>query len=494
MTLSPYIYVNLTSAVCCLLFYVFLFFSYFTRKNMNNFENRIYKHLLISNGLAAVSYVCFYSFEIICFYSTNQDLLYSITYAFSKASVVFIVIWFVFLFLYVLIVTNQHREKFYNFFIKNEKKVFLFTYIFLFFYCIYGVLEKSVIRLDMGVEQDLLLFTNICIWFVEVSCLILILTNIRHMEKKKALPIFAIIPISILAFGLGVFDIPIVFILVLVTVINHLMYHTIENPDMKLINELTLAKTQAERANNAKSDFLSSMSHELRTPLNAIVGFSQMIDMSDDLNEIHEDSKDIILASQNLLELVNGILDINKLEANKMELVPVNYNLINELNDLTRMIKIRIGEKPLEFITNYSPLLPNTLYGDKDKLKRIITNLITNAVKYTESGKITFTVECSNNKNKCNLRISVSDTGRGMKEEQMDKLFTKFNRLEEDKDSDIEGTGLGLAITKSLIELFDGSIDVQSTYGVGSTFTVKLTQDIVSETKDVSNDIINEVI
>ena len=356
----------------------------------------------------------------------------------------------------------------------------LLFYIFLFFYCIYGALEPSVIRLDMGVEQDLLLFTNICIWFVELSCLFLILSNIKHMEKKKALPIFAIIPISILAFGLGIFDIPIVFILVLVTVINHLMYHTIENPDMKLINELTLAKTQAERANNAKSDFLSSMSHELRTPLNAIVGFSQMIDMSNDLNEIHEDSKDIILASQNLLELVNGILDINKLEANKMELVQVNYNLANELNDLTRMIKIRIGDKPLEFITNYSENLPNTLYGDKDKLKRIITNLLTNAVKYTENGKVTFSVDCQNNKNKCNLTITVSDTGRGMKEEQMDKLFTKFNRLEEDKDSDIEGTGLGLAITKSLVDLMDGKISVDSIDGVGTTFLVSISQDIVN--------------
>ena len=486
MTLSPYIYVNLTSAVCCILFYVFLFFSYFTKKNMNNFENTIYKHLLISNGLAAISYVCFYSFDIICFYSTNQDLLYSITYIFSKASVVFVVIWFVFLFLYVLVVTNQHREKFYNFFIKNEKKVFIFTYIFLFFYSIYGVLEHSVIRLDIGVEENLLLFTNVCIWFVEVSCLVLILSNIKHMEKKKAFPIFAIIPISILAFGLGIFDVPIVFILVLVTVINHLMYHTIENPDMKLINELTLAKTQAEKANNAKTDFLSSMSHELRTPLNAIVGFSQMIDMSDDLDEIHQDSKDIILASQNLLELVNGILDINKLEANKMELVPVNYNLINELNDLIRMIKIRIGEKPLELVTNYSPSLPNTLYGDKDKLKAIISNLLSNAVKYTENGKVTFSVDCQNVKSKCNLIIKVSDTGRGMKEEQMAKLFTKFNRLEEDKDSDIEGTGLGLAITKSLVELFDGSIDVSSTYGEGSTFIVKISQDIVSDSSPVT--------
>ncbi|MBR6948901.1 MAG: HAMP domain-containing histidine kinase [Bacilli bacterium] len=489
MTLSPFLYVNLTSAVCCVLFFIFLFFSYFSKKNMNNFENRIYKHLLISNGLAAISYVCFYSFDIICFYSTNQDLFYSITYIFSKASVVFIVIWFVFLFLYVLVVTNQHREKFYNFFIKNEKKVFIFTYIFLFFYCIYGALEHSVIRLDIGVEENLLLFTNICIWFVEVSCLILILSNIKHMEKKKALPIFAIIPISILAFGLGIFDVPIVFILVLVTVINHLMYHTIENPDMKLINELTLAKNQAEKANNAKTDFLSSMSHELRTPLNAIVGFSQMIDMSDDLDEIHQDSKDIILASQNLLELVNGILDINKLEANKMELVPVNYNLINELNDLIRLINIRIGDKPLELVTNYSTLLPNTLYGDKDKLKAIISNLLTNAVKYTESGKVTFSVDCQNIKNKCNLIITVSDTGRGMKEEQMAKLFTKFNRLDEDKDSDIEGTGLGLAITKSLVELFNGSIDVSSTYGEGSTFIVKISQDIVSDSNAVTTEV-----
>ena len=143
------------------------------------------------------------------------------------------------------------------------------------------------------------------------------------------------------------------------------------------------------------------------------------------------------------------------------------------------MIQVRIGDKPIELRTNFSSNLPKNLYGDKTNLKRIISNLLTNAVKYTNEGYIDFIVECTNTKDKCNLKITVKDTGRGISEERIPELFTKFNRLESDKDSDIQGTGLGLAITKSLVDLLEGKIIVESKLGEGSTFIVTITQKII---------------
>ena len=204
-----------------------------------------------------------------------------------------------------------------------------------------------------------------------------------------------------------------------------------------------------------------------------------MIESESSQEDVKGDAKDILVASQNLLELVDGILDINKLESNNLEVIETKYSPIEVFNDLSNMIKIRIGDKPIELRCNYSSDLPHTLYGDKDKLRSIINNLLTNAVKYTESGFIDFIVNCTINKDICNLVITIKDTGRGISEDRIPLLFTKFNRLESDKDSDISGTGLGLAITKALVDLLDGKITVNSKLGEGSTFIVSLNQKVI---------------
>ena len=256
------------------------------------------------------------------------------------------------------------------------------------------------------------------------------------------------------------------------------MYFTIENPDVKMIEQLNTAKDAVEKANRAKSDFLSSMSHEIRTPLNAIVGFSECILNENDLESAKGDAKDIIMASQNLLEIVNGILDISKIEADKMEIVESEYSLKENLDSLVKLTIPRIGEKPIEFKTKFAPDIPSVLYGDSAKVKQIISNILTNAVKYTDRGIITFEVNCINKENSCSLVISVEDTGRGIKADKIDTIFNKFERLEEDRNTTLEGTGLGLAITKRLVEMMGGKIVVQSKYGAGSKFTVYLKQEI----------------
>ena len=274
-----------------------------------------------------------------------------------------------------------------------------------------------------------------------------------------------------------------------------LMMFTIENPDLKMIQELEEAKTRADNANKAKSDFLSSMSHEIRTPLNAIVGLSEDMKDRDVCPDImKEDLNDIIDASHTLLEIVGNIMDINKIESEKMEIVEVSYNFKEEISSLARVQSIRIKDKKIDYKINISDDIPYELIGDKQHVKEIINNLLSNAIKYTDEGIVAMNITCFNNNDICNLEIEVYDTGRGIKKEDLKRLYNKFDRLDVEKNSTIEGTGLGLAITKKLVELLKGTINVESEYGEGTKFNVIIPQRIGNNTSKDEKVITNNII
>ena len=478
MKFDAYVFVNLTITVMCLLFLLVTFITYFSRKNMNNIENIIYRQMLLSNLLTLIFYIFSYLFCILVLYGFRVE---EYCILFSKIAPLFIGLWILLIVFYLVYISTENNKKNNNFLVNNYKKVLIVIYFIIIIVGIFTFFENIEFDYMTGIEITPFVSMSILTYVGLITFFIITLYSIRKVSKKKVVPLILIILISLIALAFSVFNIPIIVMFTLVTLINHVMYHTIENPDMKMVNELTLAKDSAEKASRAKSEFLSSMSHELKTPLNAIIGFTESIKSSKDFEDINVDADEILSASSKLLDLVNGILDINKLDSNTMEVVNTFYNPNDEFNSITNSINVRIGDKPLTYNVRLSDNLPNKLYGDKDKIKRIITNLLTNAVKYTDSGSVELVVDCLNNNDICNLRISVSDTGRGIDDSELDKLFTKFYRRDEDKDSDIEGAGLGLAITKSLVDLLGGKITVNSASSLGTTFTVTLSQKIIIE-------------
>ena len=258
-----------------------------------------------------------------------------------------------------------------------------------------------------------------------------------------------------------------------------IMYFTIENPDAKLVTELEAAKAEAERANAAKTDFLTKVSHEVRTPLNAIVGFAATLDEVETLDEARENAQYIVSASKNILELVNGILDISKLEENKVEIINTEYSLVKECEEIIRYIEPRISGKPIIFKRTIARDIPKVLVGDKGKIKDIITNLLNNAIEYTKEGYIDLNISCINKENTTSLVISVEDSGVGISQKNVEKLFDKYSKFDDSLNSG-DASGLELSITKSLVELLGGRIIVQTAQGAGTKFTVYLNQEIAA--------------
>lgn len=240
-------------------------------------------------------------------------------------------------------------------------------------------------------------------------------------------------------------------------------------------------KREVEQIARSKDTFFANMSHEIRTPINTIIGLNEMILREDISDEIAENAINIQNASKMLLTTINDILDLSKLESGKMDIVPTQYEISSMFSDLVNLVWIRAHQKNLEFKVDIDPEIPSMLYGDEVRIKQVVTNLLTNAVKYTEAGSVTLTAKCERvAADQILLRISVEDTGMGIRKESVDDLFSSFKRVDETDNRNIEGTGLGLSISKQLMEMMGGKITVDSVYHKGSIFTISLRQRIVN--------------
>lgn len=467
------LYIQLAS----LIYIVLIAIVFFVKKKAHTIENKLFGVITIENiiGLLIVIAFCFISKHY-----TNDSLLL-INF---KGIILYIAIWILTFTVYIYIISHGIKYEYKDENQEKWKEYIKFKRIMYVLGVISGLL---ILILPLEIIHEENIYANpkslsyIFTFLICILCSIFwfgwLLTNKDKKISRKYYPIFAFIVFGTVS-GVVQFLVPYLAIVVPVeTFITILIFFTMENPDIKLVEYVKTEKDRALKLSESKTEFLSNMSKELRTPLASIIGISEDLETYNvESNDIKEDVRDISNASKTLLEIIANIMDISKIEGGKFDITPSDYNPKEEFESLAKIMRTKVNEKPIEFTVKISETLPEVLFGDRVRIKQIINNFLSNAIKYTEKGNVDFIVEWYDASQ--SLFIKVSDTGRGVKPEDIDRLFAKYDRLSVEKVSAVQGTGLGLAITKEIIEMMGGEVKVESEFGKGTSFMVTLPQQI----------------
>lgn len=468
---------DLILSIGSLIFLLILIIVYFSKKRFMNIQSSLYHYLLITALILLITEIItnvFFDFNSII--QVNNFLL--------RIHWTTRIIWFLLLYYYGVCVLKDLEYKSLFDLIKNNARCLVATIVTIIFFISYlfvpfKEMTKETFTYLPGTAAYYVL--TYCTFLVVVIMLYLILQASDTTKRKKTSMIILCVEMVIILIFQFIF--PNAAVLGLgIALQMYFLYFYNENPDLFVISELETVKKNIDRANTAKSDFLSNMSHEIRTPMNAIVGFSDTIlnDSVFDPVKVKGDIGHILSAGNNLLDIINNILDISKIESGSYTLEEREYSIASMLMELGSIIDARIANRPITLIMDIDEATPSKLYGDQTKVFQVLLNILTNAVKYTEVGKIKLSLSSVVGRDRVLLKFKISDTGYGIKKEDYDKLFEKFSRLDNATTNEIEGTGLGLVITKKYVDLMGGKITFESEYGVGTTFFVEINQKIVN--------------
>ncbi|MDO4996159.1 MAG: ATP-binding protein [Bacilli bacterium] len=451
--------------ISSLIYTLILLCVFFSKERIKSSETTIFSFILITTFIGLILEIT--NYLLIQVGLTEKSILFLIS---TKLILVYFFIWASLFSMYINVISKKEKHNnLYKYAIPIGSIILLVLPV--------DFLHEGLLVIPTGIATSVVY--AVIGFYIVMSLIKMIIC--KQKEWKKFSPLIIFIISMTCSTIIQYYHPEIILGDVIFACVIFIMSFTIENPDVKMIDQLEVAKDAAEKANSAKTDFLANMSHEIRTPLNAIVGFSEFVADAETLEEAKENAKDIVHASGTLLEIVNGILDISKIEAGKIEILNAPYKPKEVLEELAKLITPRMQDKCLEFTYTIDPKLPKVLIGDAANLRKIVTNFLSNACKYTPTGYVKYNVGCELIGDTARLTISVEDSGQGIKKENMDKLFTKFQRFESDKNANIEGTGLGLNITKQLAEMMGGTVGVNSEFGKGSTFYIVIDQKIGDE-------------
>lgn len=456
--------------ICCLVMICFIIGIYFSAKRKKSYEHTIFSALLLC---ACINLI----FDGITVYTVHhlETVLPVWNMIFHKLFFTSTVVVSYLIFLYCMTLIKQSGAG--NLTGKKRwLKILPFVEVILLWILPLRYVQTPNGNYSMGPSLVVVYFCIVYCFVVATACLWRYRSCINRKKKKiiflalgiqGSVCLYQMIVPSSLVSGFGI------------TVICLAFFMTTENPDVLLVERIKEEKKKAEEANSAKSVFLASISHEIRTPINAVIGMNEMVLRESKESAIREYAGNIKSAAQTLLGIINDILDLTKIESGKMSVYPVEYGLGSLLNDVYHMIIDRAQAKGLALRICASPDLPSVLVGDDVRIRQILMNLLTNAVKYTEKGEVVLSVSGNEHGDTVTLFFEVKDTGIGIKPENISRLFEAFERIDEIKNRSIEGIGLGLSITKQLLEKMGSRLIVESKYGKGSTFSFYLEQRIV---------------
>ncbi|MDD6272223.1 MAG: ATP-binding protein [bacterium] len=470
---------GLLLAIGSLIYLIILMIIYYNKKYFDIVQGRIYRYMLFLN----IVFIVFQIIAVLVIYFSLSDVIIYLTWRISWSACIG---WYGFFYFYFVAFTNNDNSNSFISFLKKRKfcmGMAIFICIAIVVYFIFLPYETQTVSNMTYLPGKTAYIVFVFCVFLDILVIINLIKNIKNLSKQDTTVIFASLLATIILMSFQVKYQLITFIPLGFAVEMYLLYFTTENPDLLLLKKTKEVSDELEKSNKIKLDFLSNVSYEIKNPMDSISSLTDtLINTPFNVDSTKNYLKQICNSGSDLLDITNNILDLSTIETGTNLVKNKNYNPSEMISRLVDIIKNKLGYSKIHFNVSVDTNLPTIVNGDESKVYQCVLNILTNAVKYTEIGKITFTVTSKREGNNVRILFKVMDTGIGIKEEDHKYLFEKFSRLDDAVIKEIEGSGLGLTIAKKYLDLMGGKIWFESQHLAGSTFFIEIVQTIVDPT------------